>query len=398
MKVNPILRAKELRKTLINRDKVLVADFSNTLQGKDTSRVIDLMPNTATGEYVFRSKVNVKNIDPLASRVYGKDFFDIAKHSDKEVENYVNHCEFDFPLWFKNHSGFSMKRVLNYNPPLILQVAGCNFHDGSDSGGCAYCFVDNESNDGVINGGKTWIGINETVNSAISAREKVKKIYGEKGVDLEMKVLRISGGEPIIALDWILNLWGAIEKRNLDFVGQIDTNLSTGQLVDYFEQQGVFEPHILEKLAEHPVKVLVALKGVDEKNLQENVQALATMEQQEYSIKKFLNAGIDIFPQMYNPNPKTLGAYLKKMDGLIENFSSRINLGPLSIYSPTEKRLTSQAQKLGVNPEEFIRLKKEKWDENYKRGCEVIDSYLRQHQGHGYKEITRADVPLTIKK
>jgi hypothetical protein len=398
MKVNPILRAKELRKTLINKDRVLVADFSDTLQGKDTAKVIDLMPNIKTGEYIFRSKVNVKNIDPLASKIYGKDFFDITKHSYAEIEKYINQSEFDFPLWFKNNLGFSMKRVLDYNPPLVFQVAGCNFHDGSDSGGCTYCFVDNESNDGKITLGKAWLGIDDTITSAIAAREKVKKIYGEGGTNLEMKVLRSSGGEPIIVLDWILNLWREVGKRNLHFVGQIDTNLSTGQLVDYFEQQGVFEPHILEKLSEHPIKVLVALKGVDEKNLQENVQSLATMGQQEYSIKKFLRAGIDIYPQMYNPDPKTLNAYLKRMDGVIENFSSKIRIGPLNLYGPTKKRLTFQAQGLGLDPEQFIKLKKEEWDNNYKRGCEILDSYLRKHQGYGYKEITRADVPLVIKK
>jgi len=404
MKTDPILRAKELRKTLIDRGKILVADFSGTLQGKDTSKFIELMPNISTGEYVFRSKVNVKDIDPLVSNpldseAYGKDFFDITKHSNKEIEEHINHNEFDFPLWFKHNSDFNIKRALDYNPPLILQVAGCNFHDGSDSGGCAYCFVDNESNDGRISKGKAWLGINETITSAIAAREKVKKVYRDKGADLEMKVLRSSGGEPTIVLDWILNLWREIGERNLDFVGQIDTNLSTGQLVDYFEQQGVFESHILEKLAEHPVKFLVALKGVDEKNLQENVQSLATMEQQKYSIKKFLKAGIDIYPQMYNPNPDKLESYLKKMDRIIKNFSSKIRLGPLKIdYGPTKKRLTRQAHKLRINPEEFIQLKKEEWDNNYKRGCEVIDSYLRKHKGHDYREITRSDVPLTIKK
>lgn len=398
MKVNPISRAEELRKTLISKDKILVVDFSNTLQGKDTSKVIDLMPNIATNEYVFRSKVNVKNIDPLASAVYEKDFFDITKHSDKDVENYINHSEFDFPLWFRNHSNFSMKRVLDYNPPLILQVAGCNFHDGTDSGGCTYCFVDNESNNGKIANGKVWLNINDTLNSAIAAREKIKKIYAEKGVDLEMKVLRVSGGEPTIILDWILNLWKNVEKRNLDFVGQIDTNLSTGQLVDYFERQRIFEPHILEKLAEHPVKVLIALKGVDGENLKDNVQALATMEQQEYSIKKFIRAGMDVYPQMYNPNPKTLREYLRRMDFLIANFSSRVNIGPLKIYGPTKKRLFLEAKRLKINPEKFIESKKKEWDYNYEKGCDILDSYLRKHQGHCYQEFTRANVHLRIRK
>ncbi len=395
---DPIKRAKELRKTLIDKDKVLVVDFSNTLQGKDTSKVIDLMPNIKTGEYIFRTKVNVKAIDPIASDVYGKDFFDIKKHSDKEIEDFIRNQSFDFPLWFKHNKGFKMKKVLDYNPPFILQVAGCNFHDGSSSGGCVYCFVDNESNDGIITNGKTFLKTGDVIDSVISAREKIKEQYKKIGTDLDIKVVRTSGGEPTIALDWILNLWRKIGESGENFVGQLDSNLSTGQVVDYFEKEGVFEKDILEKLAEYPIKVLTALKGIDKENLQENVQSTATLRQQLYSIKKFVKAGFDIYPQMYNPNPSSLENYLKKMDNEIENFSSRIHIGPLKIYGPTKKRLDEKAKELGRNSEEFIAEKQKEWENNYKNGCEILDSYLKKNQKHGYKEITRSDVDLKIRE
>ena len=66
-RIDAIQRALKLRQTLLRGDKLLVADFSETLQGKDTSRVIDLMPDVETGNYVFRAKVNVKDIDPIAA-------------------------------------------------------------------------------------------------------------------------------------------------------------------------------------------------------------------------------------------------------------------------------------------------------------------------------------------
>lgn len=397
MRTNPIKRAKELRKTLVQEDNLLVADFSDTLQGKDTSKVIDLMPNVKTGEYIFRTKVNVKAIDPIASGVYDTNFFDIIKHTDKEIENFIRSQEFDFPLWFKHNKGFKMERVLDYNPPLILQVAGCNFHDGSSSGGCMYCFVDNESNDGVIRKGKTFLSTSDVIHSAISARKKIKEQYKNIGTDLEIKVIRTSGGEPTIALDWILHLWRKIGWRGENFVGQLDSNLSTGEVVDYFEKEGVYERNILEKLAEYPIKVLTALKGVDKKNLQENVQSTATLEQQLYSIKKFIKAGFDIYPQMYNPNPLSLKDYLKKMDSEIENFSSRIHIGPLKLYSPTKKRLEEKANAEGQDFAYFLLNQQQEWDNNYKKGCEILDAYLRENQKHGYKEITRSDVVLKVK-
>jgi uncharacterized Fe-S cluster-containing radical SAM superfamily protein len=398
MKAAPIQRAKFLRSTLERDNNVLVVDFSDTLQGQDTSKVIDLMPNVSTGEYVFRGKVNVKEIDPIAAAEYGKPFFDVRGKTDLEIQDFLKQAEFDFPLWFKNDNDFSMSRVLDYNPPFILQIAGCNFHDGSDSGGCWYCFVDDTSNDGVVGSGKTFLGINDTIDSMVDARAKVKDVYAEHDIDLNMRVLRISGGEPTIALDWILNLWREINSRGLDFVGQIDSNLSTGYLVDSFEKQGIFEPNTLQKLAEYPIKVLTAIKGTDEENLQSNVQASIHMETQEYSLIKFLESGFDIYPQMYNPNPDTLDAYLSHMDSRIENFSLKVHIGPLNLYGPNIARLTVQANMLGRDPEQHIAEKTQEWDSNFANGNEVLNSYLQRNYGVGYKEMARPDVELTLKR
>ncbi len=397
MRIDPVKRGLELRDNLKQRDDILVVDFSNTLQGKDTSRVVDLMPNVRTGAYVFRAKVNVKSIDPIAAPEYKVAYQDINKMSESEIEELVRKDDFDFPLWFKHSPGFNMRRVLDYNPPFILQVAGCNFHDGSCSGGCWYCFVDDESNNGVPGKGKTCLGVQDTLDSMLAAREKVKRVYEPYGHDVMLKVLRVSGGEPTLVLDWVLNLWREARKKNLDFVGQLDTNLSTGILVDEFERQGIFEKNTLEKLAEHPVKVLTALKGTDEENLQNNVQSTATMEQQKNSVRRILHAGFDIYPQLYNPNPATLERYLEGMDMEIDSFSLRVHLGPLKIYGPTRKRLTLEAQRLGLNPEEFIAQKKKEWDDNYRKGCEVIENYLQRQYGLAYKALTRSDIKLVLK-
>jgi len=400
MKTDPIKRALELRETLISEDKkkLLVVKFEDTLQGKDTSKVIDLMPNVCTNELVFRAKVNVKELDPVASEVYKVPFFDVNTKSDREIEDFVKAKEFDFPLWFKHHPDFTMKKVVDYNPPFILQSAGCNFHDGSASGGCWYCFVDDKSNDGVIGKGKTYLTTNATVESMISARAKIKDIYKQIGRDVNMKVLRTSGGEPTITLDWILDLWRTIGNKGADFVGQIDTNLSTGQVVDYFEKEGIYEKNILEKLAEHPVKVLTALKGSDEENLQSNVQSYTTMDAQKHSLKKIVSAGFDIFPQMYNPNPATLENFLSDMDSEIQDLSLKIHIGPLKVYGPTSCRLTHEAEKLGIDAKELIAKKKQEWDDNYKQSCEIIDKYLQETQGVGYKEVTRSDVKVKVLK
>lgn len=394
---DPIKRALRLRETLVKENKVLVADFKETLQGKDTSKVVDLMPVIDTQYYPFRTKVNIKEIDPIASKKYDVDFFDMSKKTEQEIESFVKKQEFDFPLWYKHESQFSMKKIHHYNLPFILQVAGCNFHDGSSLGGCWYCFVDDKSNDGILGENKIMLGIDETIDSMISAKEKIKKQYNDSGYDMDIKVLRTSGGEPTIALDWILNLWREVDKRGLDFVGQLDSNLSTAKVVEEFEDKGIFEKNILEKLAEYPVKVLTALKGVDDNNLQNNVQSKTSLKDQEYSLKRFVEAGFDIYPQMYNPDPSSLRQYLERIDSVIENIALKIHIGPIKVYGPNSSRLSSKAHEQGVDPKGFIEQKKKQWDCNYNDSCEVLDKYLKDKYGIGYKQTSRSDIEVKVK-
>lgn len=229
MKTDPVKRAFELRKTLRLDDKLLVVDFSDTLEGKDSSKVLELMPKVSTGELVFRTKVNVKGIDNIASEVYKVPFFDVTKEDGKDIEKYVNKGEFDFPLWFKHDKDFSMKNLNNYNMPFILQAAGCNFHDGSATGGCWYCFVDDASNNGQIGKGKTTLTPDEAIDSMVSAKKKVNEAYMKRfNKNLDLKVLRMSGGEPTIALDWGLAFGGRLAREDLTF---------TGRLIQIYQQE-----------------------------------------------------------------------------------------------------------------------------------------------------------------
>lgn len=384
MIVDPTKKAMELRKTLKKDNQILVVDYTDTIQKKDTTKVIDTMPNIRTGEEVFRTKYNVKEIDKLAHEIYGRKYFDPRKESPEKIEEVVKRSEFDFPLWFKDMEDFKTEDIPDYNSPLMFQVAGCNFHGTGGNGGCLYCFVDDKNNNGIPGKGKTYLGIEDTVESLQSARNEIRNIYKENNIDLDPKVIRASGGEPTIVLDWILDLWEEVDKKDLDFVGRLDSNLSTGKVVDRFEEEGIYRENILDELAEYPIKVLAAIKGVSERNIKENVRADFKMEDQEYSIKKFLEAGFDTYFQMYNPNPKDLREYLEKMDEKIENFSLRVHIGPLKVYGPNKERCRN------------IEKLKERWDKNYRESCKVIDKYLRENYSVGYKDTPRPDVELEL--
>ena len=114
----------------------------------------------------------------------------------------------------------------------------------------------------------------------------------------------------------------------------------------------------------------------------------------QHSISKFLRAGFDIYPQMYNPSPDTLEAYLQEMDSHIENFSLKIHIGPLKLYGPNKARITAEAIKRKVEPADLIKEMTSAWDHNYERSCEIIDTYLRERHGVGYRDTTRSDVRL----
>ena len=114
-------------------------------------------------------------------------------------------------------------------------------------------------------------------------------------------------------------------------------------------------------------------------------------------MRKFVESGFDIYPQMYNPNPNTLGNYLSRIDSIIENFSLRIHIGPLKLYGPNSLRLNLEARRRKINPDAYIQLKREEWTSNYERGCEVLDSYLKVRYSVGYNETTRSDVRLKLR-
>jgi hypothetical protein len=249
--------------------------------------------------------------------------------------------------------------------------------------------VDNELNDGLQETRKKWlVDADDVIDSFLIARDKVREIYREQtGIDLNIKVLRVSGGEPTVALDWIIKLWRRIEERGEDIVGQVDTNLSTPHLwpIDYYRHLAVF-----------PVKVLAAIKGTDNANLHDNVQANATISDQVFCLRTLVEAGLDIYPQMYNPNPATLKGWLEMIEKHIDNFALRVHIGPIKSYGPTVARLKAKALREGKDPKEFSAKKIREWDSHYLESCRIIDEYLWGKYGVLYKDTVRSDVKLKV--
>ena len=397
-RVNPVKRALELRSSVVRGDNIMVVDFSDTLQGVDAGWILDLMPNVRTGEYVFRSKVNVKEIDPFASGPR-HPFVDIRNMSDSEIENIVKKAESDFPIWPKYSKGFEMKRVMDYNPPFTLQLAACNSHDGTRTGGCWYCYNDSQSNDGIFGKGKTWLNLEDTLVSALAARDMLAGKYKEKGFDVRIRQARLSGGEFTMALDWAKALGELSEKMGLDFFFSFDTNLTTGPAIDILEKQGSYPKNILHWFAEHDWKALGAIKGVCEENLQANVQAAATMEGMYYSIEKLLKAEVDVNFQIYNAFVPKVRSFMEDLDNRFPGILLKTHVGKLkTVFGPTKERLAYKAEGLGRKPEEFIPETQEEYDYSLHGTEDVLNDLCHERHGKNYREVPRPNVKVKIAK
>jgi hypothetical protein len=233
--INPFERGIELRKTLVKDGKVLCVDFALTLQKQDITK--DVIQDVDTGRHAYRAKINIRSLDYELRRQKGLPPFDFSDEKAILVELH-NDESFDIPLWFLRKAGDKLENIAKYDLSLMYQIKGCNFHDGSSSGGCHFCFVDDKSNNGCPED-----GIYLSVDNIANTFERYRK---EKG----LLTIRTSGGEPTLVLDHILALYQELAKRNLPILAQFDSNLSTASLIDYFEQQQTMK--VLKAILKHP--------------------------------------------------------------------------------------------------------------------------------------------------
>jgi uncharacterized Fe-S cluster-containing radical SAM superfamily protein len=374
-RVNPFERGIELRNTLAKEGKVLCVNFENTVQKQDLTK--GHFRDEATGTYPYRSKVNIKDFDPELRAKQNLPPFDFTNHA---AIYEAMKKEFDIPDWFRAKAGDSLENILPYDMPWIYQIKGCNFHDGSGIGGCVYCFVDNCSNSG-----KPDKGVYLSVENVLDSFQKVQK---EKGT----KVIRTSGGEPTLVLDHVLALYREMENRGIKpILVQFDTNLSTGKLIEHFENTGVYEKNTLEKIAEFDPKVLVAFKGTCNSCIKQNVQARCTVYDQIFTLKKLVAAGIDVYPYLYNPDPGTLERFVNKLEEHFENIVPRIHVGLLKTYTPTRQRIALLAQEQGVPADQLLASYEAEWAFNYAKSCEIMETLCLNKTEHHYKEIPRVD-------
>lgn len=301
--VDPTKQAFEKRKYAVRKVDgdvlVLCVNFENTLQLQDIKVRTSTPIDAATSTYPYRFKIDNKSIDPDERAKKGLPPFDFSKE-----QNVINALgvtySFDMSLWPLRRDNKPISEILNYDMALIFQTKGCNLHDWTESGGCVYCYVDDDSNNATKADTGVWLGAKNILDTAEYLRKDSSERKGR-----ELHRIRHSGGETTTELDFNLQMLKEIEKRGInEMYSQFDTNLSGGKFIKKMTKEKKYDKDLLTQLASYGSFVYAAFKGTTDENIQENTQAKMTVKDQIYSFGQLVDAGLEVYPCIYNPEDR----------------------------------------------------------------------------------------------
>jgi organic radical activating enzyme len=359
------LRNKALKKEK-GINKYLLANFTDTLQQKDIEARTPLIDD------YFRVKINVKSFDEEMMQKSGKHAIDFS--DNKQVFDALAN-EFDMPYWaFMSLKNTALK---DFNRTFIYQLKACNLY-------CPWCYVDDCNKDGKQSNGK-YFSVPE-IFDFFENEDKKGKIMN----------FRPSGGEPTLAVEQWLETLKEIQKRNLNIFVQGDTNLTTGHFLDYLEEKRDIKRNLLEKVGEYNnFGLLCSFKGTDKESFLEAAGMSKTFEHLEderwHTFGKLTNAGIDAYPFIYAPNPKTLESFMEKGAKLFgDGFYLKTWLVKLKLYGPEKARLA----KLGISSEDY----QKKLDSEFAESKEIMQNIIWKKYGLNYQAVPRTGIKLKFRE
>ena len=216
-----------------------------------------------------------------------------------------------------------------YSKVFTIQLSGCDFD-------CNYCYVPKQINIA-----------NPELGRYFSAKEIVSHFLSAKANSKEpMNVIRISGGNPTIVPEVIVDVYNEIRNQNLDVYLWIDSNLST---VKYLEG---LEDNIKNILNQKNVGVVGCFKGI----CKEDFSLLTGAESEYYknqfeTAKWFLERGTDFYvylPALVYKNDieQKLNIFIERLRGIDKNLPLRVEVLEIIDY-PGAKLNFERAEKLG---------------------------------------------------
>lgn len=395
--IDPTKQAMRKREAAVRyvdgKTQVFCVNFAGTIQEYDITKRVGLEKDYSTGTYPYRFKVDNKVLDSNERKVNKLPEFDFS--DEKAILKAVGKKHsFDMPLWFVRKAGDSISNILKYDKPLIFQSKGCNLHDWTAEGGCTYCYVEDTSNDPTNTQHSVWLGADNILDTV----ERLRQDSTTRG-NLDMHRIRHSGGEPTVELDLTLDIMKGIEQRGLDnLYSQFDTNLSTGKFIDQMIKEGKYPKDILEQLAAYGVCVYAAFKGSSNENIEHNTQASLTVDDQIETLGRLVDAGLEVYPCIYNPDWKTFPGFLDKLESNFKDASKMLRVEAITWrYKATQKRIECMAAMNGVTAEEMLQQYEEEEKENYDKCEEIMQFRLMNQYALPYKRFDRTQFKIERK-
>jgi uncharacterized Fe-S cluster-containing radical SAM superfamily protein len=288
--------------------------------------------------------------------------------------------EFDMPLW-ASHSGIPVP-VRDLNNTFVYQLKACNLH-------CPWCYVDDNNKDGREEGG-AFFSVEDMLNLFIE-EQKRRRPLGDP-----VYSIRPSGGE--MTLDggrhW-LDLLKLVQSRGVTAYVQGDTNLTTGRYMEVLETQDLNEGHTLEKIGEYRnFGLLCSFKGTDRMSFSRASGmpgSYAFLEEERWrTFAKFVKAGIDCYPFIYDPDPSSIWQFMETGEEMFgQGFVLKTWVFPLKLYAPERQRLQGQ----GIDPDEYQRA----LDRRFREAEEVMQDFVHAATGKSYKDVPRPGIVLKAK-
>lgn len=295
-RANAVDSAIRMRQRLIDRSQAIKRYGVSTFSGTQMRRYYDsgLIPDDFFRVFNPVKPEKKRRLNP----VYDPDF-------DMYFDTLM-----DYPTVIQGKMG---GRWEQYNRMIAVQVAACTPFD------CWHCYLDEELKRGKL---CTFVTAAQLVDSFIQQRER------DRQAGLEDNVLRITGGEPFLLPDLILDCLSEIKGRGLDkevFIWT-ETNLSpflkrAGSARSIVEEWLAEEGKSLSELAQYKnFCVHPCLHGISKQNMEWITRAVdpECFEGLLEGLRILIEYGIDIYP--------TFGANMSPPELLPEIFSKMVSI------------------------------------------------------------------------
>lgn len=256
----------------------------------------------------------------------------------------------------------------NYNQQVIVQIGICNFR-------CWYCYVDYE----LLSGRKVLYLTADAIVSQFLEQRQHAKSEGK-----EWNVLRISGGEPFLAPDLILDCLRIIKQLHLDRDICIKTETNLSPLIKVNDQPLAEEWADFQELAQYRNLIVhPTLHGISQESLRLNANADPELLDVLFeALKTLIDHRIDIYPS-FGSNTVPVGDvryFWGRLKALNKNLPLRIAVRPFRFdYESIVERAHGNRKIQIFDHVELVKT----WDD-----------LLRDEYGVGYAEVPRHAVSL----